>query len=79
MLAKLRGLVLALLLLAGLWALFLVSAHLLLDFEQKRGAIPAVVHFKTSTPIHGTLDENEDDLDDWGGWAKFLICVTKST
>lgn len=63
LLAKFRGIGFALLLLVGLWVLFLVSAHLLLDFEQSKRYIPDVLHFQGSSTLSSMFDLEDNHLE----------------
>lgn len=73
LLAKFRGIAFALLLLVGLWVLFLVSAHLLLDFEQSKRYIPDVLHFQGSSTLSSILDLEDNEAEGIN-----IICILYS-
>lgn len=52
-----RGIISTLLVLAGLWVLFLIAAHLILDFEQGKKYIESL----SFTQIGNTRKESIDD------------------
>ena len=56
-LSSLRGIVSTLLVLAGLWVLFLIAAHLILDIEQGRKYIESL----SLTQFESTRKDNIDD------------------
>ena len=56
-LSSFRGIVSILLILAGLWVLFLIAAHLILDIEQGKRYIESL----TLTQVGNTRKEATDD------------------